>query len=125
MDYLQLITDYFEAADKRCYVCGCLYPRESFAVQGCDLISNAVVVDVTCAHCGQRLGTALVSVKTPLNISTGAPVKETPSRPKTWTKKDEQRLKDLPAINYDDVVDAHEFFSKLGPDWSKHLPKVK
>jgi hypothetical protein len=45
--------------------------------------------------------------------------------PPDWTKKDIERLSPGPAISYDDVLNAHEFFSTLGSDWAKHLPKPK
>ena len=43
--------------------------------------------------------------------------------PADWTKTDIQRLSKNSRISYDDVLDAHEFFSSLGDDWHKHLPK--
>jgi hypothetical protein len=44
--------------------------------------------------------------------------------PPEWTKRDADRLGGKAAISYDDVLSAHEFFSNLGDDWAKHLPKV-
>ncbi len=125
MDYLQMITDAFAAMDKKCFVCGCAYPREAFSLRGSDLVSNALVIGVVCVHCGKPLGTALVHVTGQSPSSAPSPPAKRKAVQPGWTKNDRKRLADLPAINYDDVVDAHQFFSKLGPDWSKHLPKAK
>lgn len=45
--------------------------------------------------------------------------------PVDWTKKDSKKFADKPAISYDDVLSAHQFFSNLGADWGKYLPKPK
>lgn len=33
--------------------------------------------------------------------------------------------KNLPKINYDDVLNAHEFFSNIEEDWTKYINKTE
>lgn len=39
------------------------------------------------------------------------------------TPGDIERLSDLPAINDDDVLEAHEFFENLDSNWMNHIPE--
>lgn len=92
-----------------------------------------VVVRVGCSSCGQPLGIALVGMsnangrqtKTAQHRSVNSmpAIEEDIPYPADWTKGDIQRLSGSGRISYDDVLDAHEFFSGLGSDWHKHLPK--
>jgi hypothetical protein len=45
--------------------------------------------------------------------------------PADWTKRDIQKFTTMPAIGYDDVLQAHEFFQSLGSDWNKHLGRKR
>lgn len=76
-----------------------------------------MVVRVGCSTCGRPLGVAIVG--------TGPKAKETKEKgPFDWTKRDCEKFAGKPAITYDDVLEAHQFFSELGSDWSKHLPRA-
>jgi hypothetical protein len=96
----------------------CRYCSNSFTSDGIQLIREEpgmLVVRVTCSCCGRPLGVAIVG--------TGVPQERMRTeRPPEWTKKDSQRFAGKPAITYDDVLAAHEFFDGLGADWSRHLP---
>lgn len=120
----QAITAYFQQRSCR----SCCQP---FTAEGIEFVREepgVVVVKVGCLSCGQPLGIALVGVNTPQESPScihgrpnGRPIK---THPGDWTKRDADRLSGKPNINYDDVLNAHEFFDSLGADWSKHLPKV-
>ena len=130
-----LIQEYFQQRS-------CRHCCRNFSSDGIELIREEpgmVVVKVGCSNCGQPLGIALVGmsgtgakVKKPL-IDQSAPfpfdsysnnMNSHPAvHPTDWTKGDIQRLSSAPRIGYDDVLDAHEFFSSLPDDWQKFLPK--
>jgi hypothetical protein len=110
----QAIQEYFQQRS-------CRFCANPFSSEGIQLLREEpgiVVVRVTCSACGQPLGVAIVG-------TTPKAQKARVSAPSDWTKKDIERLSPKPAINYDDVLNAHEFFSSLGSDWMKHLPKPK
>lgn len=129
----QLIKEHFQ--QRSCEKCNCNYSPD-----GIEIIREEpgmVVVRVGCSHCGQPLGIALVSMSAGLGEqSSGVPLRRArdgaPAAeddipyPADWTKNDVKRLSGADRISYDDVLDAHEFFSGLGADWHKHLPqKIK
>jgi hypothetical protein len=126
----QLIREYFQ--QKSCKHCS-----RNYSPDGIEFIREEpglVVVRVGCSNCGQPLGIALVGMsgggnqKSAPEISQrrpslyGAGDEDIPY-PADWSKGDMQRLSNLSRITYDDVLDAHKFFSNLGSDWSKHLPR--
>lgn len=123
-----LIQDYFK--QKTCKHCSCNYSSD-----GIELIREEpgmVVVRVSCSNCGQPLGIALVGMsnnskeqvmQSPRQKSTYPTLAEDKPYPSDWTKHDVSRLANNPRITLDDVLDAHEFFSSLGSDWSKFLPR--
>jgi hypothetical protein len=88
-----------------------------------------IVVRVACASCGHPLGIALVGMSTGSQSGTcqhGRPNSSSSRadrQPSEWTKRDVDRLAHRPPISYDDVLSAHEFFTALGDDWSRQLPK--
>lgn len=109
----RLIQEYFQ--QKNCRFCS-----HPFTSEGIQLVSQELghmVVRVGCSSCGRPLGIAIVGTKTP-DVQSAKP-----KHPPEWTRKDKQRLSQQPAITYDDVLAAHEFFADLGADWNKHLPK--
>ncbi len=76
-----------------------------------------LVVRVTCSSCGKPLGVAIVG--------TGAqPTHSRADQPPEWTRRDAEKFANRPAISYDDVLSAHEFFDGLGADWSRQLPRI-
>jgi hypothetical protein len=110
----QAIREYFQ--QRTCRFCA-----NPFSSEGITLLREEpgiIVVRVTCSACGQPLGVAIVGTTPRLQ-------KTRDNCPPDWTRKDIERLKQIPPISYDDVLDAHTFFSQLGSDWSKYLPKSK
>lgn len=108
----QAIQEYFQ--QKVCRFCSRQYTDD-----GIELLRQepgVLVVRVTCNHCGQPLGVAIVGT-TPKAQQT-----QKKRAFSEWTKKDRMRLEDKPKITYDDVLTAHQFFQNLGSDWSKYLP---
>ena len=72
---------------------------------------NLCVIQVICQHCGKSFGIALLGGCDEKEIAKYAPddlslqINEGPE-----------------AICYDDVLDAHNFFSNLDDDWQKYIP---
>ncbi|MDD3420212.1 MAG: hypothetical protein PHE78_06380 [Candidatus Gastranaerophilales bacterium] len=67
------------------------------------------VVRVHCQHCEKNIGLAILGIDKDqmmksLDMDCGE-IEQTP-----------------PAIDYEDVLEAHDFFQGLGDDWVKHLP---
>jgi hypothetical protein len=125
----ELIKEYFQQRF-------CRHCNSNYAADGIELIREEpgmVVVRVGCSSCGQPLGIALVGMSggnsKAARSASGKPAKSLPPieedipYPADWTKVDIQRLANKPSIGYDDVLDAHEFFSNLDSDWQKYLPK--
>ncbi|MEW5821037.1 MAG: hypothetical protein AB1782_12670 [Cyanobacteriota bacterium] len=78
--------------------------------------SNFYVVKIICIDCNQPVGLAIVGIQ--------------PREPKEYTIEKEDYIEkgpdnNAPPITYDDVIDAHQFFSNLGSDWSKHINNIK
>lgn len=106
----QAIQEYFQ--QKSCRFCD-----HPFTSEGIELLREEpgmLVVRIRCATCGHPLGIAIVG--------TGTSQSKASKHPGEWTKRDWERLKNRPAVTYDDVLSAHEFFHNLGSDWSKYLP---
>ena len=71
---------------------------------------NLKVLQIVCQNCGKSFGIALLG---------GCDEKESSK------SKDDiaLQIQDGPdAIGYDDVLDAHNFFSNLDDDWQKYIP---
>ncbi len=109
----QAIQEYFQ--QKECRFCS-----NAFKSDGIQLLREepgVLVVRVTCSTCGHPLGVAIVG-------TTPKPQKAVSLHPRDWTKRDRDRLVGMPAITYDDVLNAHQFFKGLDTDWHKLLPKA-
>lgn len=123
-----LIQEYFQQRS-------CKHCCKNYSADGIELIREEpgmVVVKVGCSNCGQPLGIALVGMsgsgKTAEKANSLAKAYskselDAPPYPADWTKGDIQKFAGATRIGYDDVLDAHEFFSNLTDDWQKHLPK--
>lgn len=123
----RLIREYFQQRS-------CKHCDSNYAPGGIELIREEpglLVVRVACLDCGKPLGIALVGINSgarPEPLVANARLGKEPNyveaiHPRDWNKLDVKRLSERPQISYDDVLDAHEFFSGLGSDWQKHLPK--
>lgn len=111
----QAIREYFQ--QKSCRFCS--NPYSSEGIQLLREEPGILVVRVSCRSCGHPLGVAIVGT---------APRSHKEQRqqcPPDWTKRDIDRLAASPPITYDDVLKAHEFFTNLGTDWAKFLPKPR
>lgn len=109
----QAIQEYFQ--QKFCRHCS-----NPFRSEGITLLREepgVLVVRVTCNACGHPLGVAIVGT-TPQ--SKRHAVRQ---HPPEWTRRDAERLGGKPAINYDDVLAAHQFIDSMEADWTKYLPK--
>lgn len=116
MEYLDFINDFFSHV--KCAQC-----HEFFKEDSVHLIrqeSNNIVVRIVCSNCGKNLGLAILGIdrseyKNSLKFSEDTDKKE--NMPVSVSA-------DKDPITYDDVIEAHHFFSSLGDDWTKHLPKT-
>jgi hypothetical protein len=89
------------------------------------------VVRVHCTACQQPAGVAIVGVEyeggeakeVPAQAAAAAPATINRGRGIFSSRREEERFSDLPPISPDEVIDAHGFFTNLGEDWMKHLPK--
>jgi len=107
----QAIQEYFQRQS-------CRYCYHPFAADGVQLLREEpgiMVVRVSCLQCQRPLGVAIVGTNNKKNQEK-KPTSE-------WTKKDTRKFEKLPAITYDDVLAAHQFFDSLGSDWTRHLGK--
>jgi len=108
----QAIQEYFQ--QKLCRFCD--HPFTSEGIQLLREEPGILVVRITCSACGKPLGVAIVG--------TGPTAQRAQHKyPPEWTKRDCERLAKKPAITYDDVLLAHEFFDGLGADWSRLVPR--
>jgi hypothetical protein len=116
MEYLNFITDFF--SNIKCSHC-----REFFSNEAIELVrqeSNNIVVRINCRNCGKNLGLAILGIdrseyKNSLDFSEDTAQDDMPISINT----------DKDPITYDDVIEAHHFFSGLDSNWSKYLPKVE
>ncbi len=108
--YFDEVKQYFSQTP--CKHCGALIDPRGLT-QSKSPAPDFLVVQVKCRACGERIGTALVK----LNIG---------HRSKVYVSKDMKRFQGLPAITYDDVLEAHEFFKDISPqDFINYLEKRK
>lgn len=70
---------------------------------------NCALVKIVCTHCGRNYGIAVVGI-------------ETYEREREQ-EEDKVIIPDMPAITFDDVIEAHEFIDNMGADWMKHIPE--
>jgi hypothetical protein len=110
----QAIQEYFQ--QKSCRFCA--NPYSSEGIQLLREEPGVLVVRVSCRSCGHPLGVAIVGTAPRLH-------REKRNCPAEWTKRDIDRLAARQPISYDDVLNAHEFFTNLGSDWVKWLPQPK
>ena len=107
----ELIQKFFE--NLKCSHCDNYFDKG--AVQPVRKEESNVVVRITCLRCGKNLGLAI------LGIDKGE-YKNSLKFQDEYNNSGELDFMEDP-ITYDDVAEAHRFFSGLGPDWMKHLPK--
>ena len=114
MEYLDFINDFF--AHVKCSSCHEFFKEDSVHLVRQE--SNNIVVRIVCSTCGKNLGLAILGIdrseyKNSLKLSS-----DSSDVPISANNEEDP-------ITYDDVIKAHQFFSGLGDDWSKHLPKAE
>ena len=73
---------------------------------------NLTVLQIVCQNCGKSFGIALLGG-----------CEEKIDKNTTLSKAALQIQEGPDAICYDDVIDAHNFFSSLEDDWQKYIPE--
>ena len=89
-------------------VCSCC--DEQFTPDCVEIIrveGNCAIVKIECTHCHKNYGIAVVGIET---VDEDA-------------ECDRVAVPDLPAITFNDVLEAHEFIDKMGSDWMKYIPR--
>ncbi len=107
----ELIKKFFE--NLKCSQCNNYFPGDS--VQPVRIEENNIVVRITCSLCGKNMGLAILGLdknehKNSLDFHSE---EETINEPGFCNDP----------ITYEDVAEAHNFFSALEADWMKYLPK--
>jgi predicted secreted protein len=113
MEYLEFIHEFFSHI--KCNHCQEFFKEDSIHLVRQEV--NHIVVRIVCSHCGKNLGLAVIGIdKSEYNNS----LKFSESSDDSPISMENEKE----AITYDDVIQAHEFFSNLGDDWAKYLPKA-
>ncbi len=87
-----------------CSVCKNDFNEESICIIREE--KNLLVLQIVCLNCGKSFGIALLG---------NADIKENKDTPLEFQQCPQP-------INYDDVLDAHNFIDKLEKDWNKYIP---
>jgi len=114
MDGFNIIQHFFTRM--RCQFCTSQLEKD-----GVELIrqeQSVYIVNVHCMQCARQMGIALVGLQhsTPHALHQGFLDPE-------LTPEEIDRLARFQPIDYNDVVDAHRFFSALDENWQQYLPE--
>ena len=71
-----------------------------------------IVVKLHCSRCDKNIGMAIMGVDK-LQMQKAIEMKKT----------EQEEFSSFAPINYDDVLNAHDFFQELGDDWLKFIPE--
>ena len=71
-----------------------------------------IVVKLHCSHCDKNIGVAIMGVDK-LQMQKAIEMKKTEA----------EEFADFAPINYEDVLEAHDFFQGLEDDWLKFIPE--
>jgi hypothetical protein len=91
----------------KCSNCQNLFKEEDITVLRCE--GDYTVVRVYCSHCDKNIGIALLGL-------------DRQCMKKSLEEASSETIDNQP-ISYDDVIDAHSFFSSLSDDWLKFIPQ--
>lgn len=114
MDGFKIIQSFFSRM--RCSHC-----QSYLQADGIELIredEGIYIVDITCMQCDEPMGVAMVGMELE-NTALALPEHLEELELTPW---DKERFALTDPVSTDDVVDAHRFFTRLGPDWQKYLP---
>ncbi len=110
MDNLGIIKEFF--SNMRCSQCNNFFEQESIRLLRQEGVY--LVVKIACEVCGKNIGLAMLGLdRESLKKSMGT-VEEFESIKFDVDSKQ--------PIDYDDVIDAHNFIEEMGSDWDKYLP---
>ncbi len=105
MDSFSIIQNFFTRM--RCHYCAAhLHPA---GIQLVRKEGGVYVVNIQCTHCERHMGIAMVGVEG-VNIEKGKRQYCDPE----MTASEFERLASFEPVSYDDVLDAHAFFTNLG-----------
>lgn len=117
MDSFSIIQNFF--ARMRCHFCTAYLSPEGIELLRED--KGVFIVNIHCTECAQQMGVAMVGLEGAEIAGGPIQVYEDPE----LTEEEMERLATYQPIGFDDVLDAHTFFTNLGADWHKHLPPIK
>ncbi len=87
-----------------CSQCGKDFDEESIIIVRRE--ESLIVIQIVCSNCKKSFGIAILGT---------AGIKNGEDKPLEFQECPEP-------INYDDVIDAHNFIDKLEKDWSRYIP---
>lgn len=103
-------------ADMCCSECKSDFTEDSVFVLRKE--KNLTVIQVICQNCGKSFGIAL------LGGCDEKPEKEHSEEEMALQIREGRNLQPgADAIDYDDVIDAHNFFQNLDEGWEKYIPE--
>lgn len=109
MNSIDIIKLFF--SKMKCSHCEHFFKEEDITILRCE--GDYIVARICCSHCGKNVGMALLGLDKDAMQKT---LETSFEKPKSvdGSKK---------PISYDDVIDAHSFFSSLEEDWTKFIPQ--
>jgi len=116
MDYYNFISDFF--LHVKCNKCNQFFKED--CIEFVRKEDNSLVLRITCSTCGHNLGLVIFGIdkgeyKKSLKFTESSEDREIPVSINTENDP----------ISYDDVIQAHDFFTSLEDDWAKYLPKIE
>jgi len=124
MNHFALIQKFFTRMT--CPHCG-----SAIHEHGVELVremNGLFLVSVSCTHCHQHVGMAMVGVDkeahqqaSPATLQRQGLLRRRYQDPEL-TPTERQRLASFSPIGFDDLLDVHEEVSSLGADWVKRIP---
>ncbi len=116
MDAFSLIQHFFTRMN--CNFCNCSFQPED--IQLIRQEDGIYIVNVYCNRCQTQNGVAMVGVET----GEEAGIPQYPGFEDPELTEDElERLGDYHPVNYNDVLDAHQFFQNLDENWTQFIPE--
>jgi hypothetical protein len=118
MDSFSIIQNFFTRM--RCNFCS-----HHFEPGGIQLLREehgTYIVNVYCTFCERQVGIAMVGLEGQEGSLSEQKSSQRQYSDPELTEAELERLSSYQPINYDDVLNAHQFFTNLDAGWMKHLP---
>ncbi|MBY0402762.1 MAG: hypothetical protein K2X66_02605 [Cyanobacteria bacterium] len=126
MDSFSIIQNFFTSM--HCNLC-----TAAFDPEGIELLRKEdgfFIVSVTCKACDTQIGVAMVGIEgnlsdldeSDLELVGARPLKAKRFKDPELTEAELERFSQFDTVSFDDVLDAHQFFSTLDGDWTQHVP---